>query len=413
MSMKKLRKDVYLAAGAYTVSMGTGRPEFNPRKPRPGLEDYIKEAGQAALAQVVDPTAVEEGVIANFMAARFNKQGNLAGLLPTIHASMEFKPMVRVEGACGSGGLGLATGVRSVLAETADVVMVVGVEVQNTVKAVYGADILAGAGHYATERKEGHAFFFPSKFSDRAGAYQTRFGKEKVRQAMAVWYKNAVEAARRNPLAQEHHNRSEDLMAVGMTPPDGRFFVDHLNLFDCSKVSDGAAAILICSKEGYERLGLKREDVCQVVGLGQAEANLTTPPPDLTTLTTTRVAAAGALSMAGIKAQELDVLEVHDCFTITGVMSMEALGLAEHGKGSDFVLGGNTALGGRYPTNAGGGLVGYGHPTGASGVRMAVDLWKQLTSKAGAFQVAGSPRHGLLVSMGGNDKTVVSMVVRR
>ncbi len=411
--MKKLRKSVFLAAGAYTVSMGTGRLEFNPRKARPGLEEYIQEAGQAVLAQISDPALVDEGVIANFMAARFNRQGNLAGLMPTIHPSMELKPMVRVEGACGSGGLGLATAIRSVLAETADVVMALGVEVQNTVKAIYGADILAGAGHYASERKNGHTFFFPAKFSDRAGAYQAKYGKERTREAMAVWYQNAIENARRNPLAQEFHNRTADLKAVGMTPPDGRFFTDHLNLFDCSKVSDGAAAALLCSKEGYERLGLTRKDVVEVVGLGQAEANLTTPPTDLTALTTSRAAAAGALSMAGLTAQDVHVFEVHDCFTISGILSTEALGLADAGKGADLVLGGETALGGRYPMNTGGGLVGYGHPTGASGVRMAVDLWKQLTGKGGDFQLKNSPEHGLLISMGGNDKTVVSLVVKR
>ena len=139
-----LRKKVYVAAGYYTVSLGTGRKEFDPRKPRPGLEHYIQEAGRGVLKQIPDPALVDECVIGNFMAARFNRQGNLAALMPTIDPVLEYKPSTRVEGACGSGGLAVMTGMKSVLAELADVVLVLGVEVQNTVKAIYGADVLAG-----------------------------------------------------------------------------------------------------------------------------------------------------------------------------------------------------------------------------------------------------------------------------
>ena len=148
--MRTLRRRVFVTAGSNTVSLGTGRKEFHPKKPRPGLEHYIREAGQGALKQVNDVSNIDEGVISNFMAARFNRQGNLAAMMPMVDPKLEYKPLVRVEGACGSGGLGLVTAMRSILAETADAVLTIGVEVQNTVKAVYGADILAGAGHYAS-----------------------------------------------------------------------------------------------------------------------------------------------------------------------------------------------------------------------------------------------------------------------
>ncbi|HEY3451305.1 MAG TPA: hypothetical protein VGK67_33410 [Myxococcales bacterium] len=411
--MKNFQKRVFLAAGAYTVSLGSGRNEFNPKKPRPGLEHYIREAGQAALAQVKSPEAIDEGVVANFMAARFNKQGNLASLMTSAHPALELKPAVRVEGACGSGGLGLATGIKSVLSGLADSVLVMGVEVQNTVKAIYGADILAGAGWYAGERKAGQAYFFPSKFSERAGAYFARYGKEKARRAMAQWYANAVENARLNPLAQEHHNTTRDLLAQGLTAPDPRSFTEHLNNYDCSKVSDGAATIIVCSEEGLKRLGVDRRDAVEVVGLGQAVANLTTPPTDLAALDTSRKAVGIAQEMAGVGSKDMGTFEVHDCFTITGILSVEALGLAPAGQGGDLVLAGETKVGGKHPVNTSGGLVGYGHPTGASGVRMAVDLWKQLTGRAEKAQLKLAKEHGQLISMGGNDKTVVSVVVRR
>jgi len=159
-----------MTGGYNTISMGTGRSEFHPKKPRPGLEHYIKEAGQGTLKQIGGAKNIDEAVIGNFMAPRFNKQANLPGFVPMIDEELQWKPSTSVEGACGSGGLALVSGIKSILAETADVVLSLGVEVQNTVKAIYGADILAGAGWYQ-KRKNGHAYFFPGQFSDRAGAY--------------------------------------------------------------------------------------------------------------------------------------------------------------------------------------------------------------------------------------------------
>src|SRR5208283_2301561 len=157
--MRTLPKPVFLGAGAYTVSLGPGRREFSPRTPRPGLEHYLSAAGAEVMAQIGDPAQLDESVIGNFMAARFNHQGHLGALLTGVHLALEYKPALRVEGACASGGLALATAVKSVLSGLAEAVLVMGVEVQNTVKALYCADYLAGAGHYESERKDGPAFF--------------------------------------------------------------------------------------------------------------------------------------------------------------------------------------------------------------------------------------------------------------
>lgn len=411
--MKRMPKPVFLAAGATTVSLGTGRPEFSPKRPRPGLDETIREAGRQALAQIADPAAIDECVIGNFMAARFNRQGHLGSLMVNVHPALEFKPSLRVEGACASGGLALVSGIKSILSGMADVVLVMGVEVQNTVKAIYCADFLAGAGWYEGERKDGHAYFFPGRFSERAGAYGTRIGMERAREGYAHWFRNAIENARLNPDAQEHTNRAPDLLALGRTAPNPRTFTEHLNLFDCSKVSDGAAAIVLASEAGLHRLGLARKDAVEVAGLGHATANLTTPPPDLAEMTTSKLAAAQALKMAGIDIGDVGVAEVHDCFTVTGLLLAEALGMAAPGEGADAIAGGITRRDGRWPTNTGGGLIGYGHPTGATGVRMAVDLWRQLTGRAVGYQVEVRKEHGLLLNMGGNDKTVVSLALRR
>lgn len=412
--MNKLRKSVYFTAGYNTVSFGSGRKEFHPKKPRPGLEEYITEAGKGVIDQINDAGNIDEGVIGNFMAARFNKQGNLASLIVNIHPSFEYKPMVRVEGACSSGGLCLSTATKSILAETADVVLGIGVEVQNPVKAIYGADILAGAGHYAGERKAGHAYFFPSKFSERAGAYFKKFGEEEARKAMARWYELAILNARKNPKAQEHHNSIDDLFAAGMTRPNPKAFCSDINVFDCSKVSDGASALIVASDEGLEKISVPKSKAAELVGLGVAVADLTKPPPELTKMTTVGAAVKKAYETAGLGPKDIGILEVHDCFTIGGILELEAAGFADYGKGPAFVLAGKTQPDGELPTNATGGLVGFGHYTGGTGVRQAVDLIHQLTSQAGDCQVKipSDRPYGLMVSMGGNDKTVVACIFK-
>jgi len=408
-------RKVYMTAGYQTVSLGTGRKEFNPKKPRPGLEEYIREAGQGVLKQIGGGANVDEGVISNFMAARFNRQGNLAALIPSIDPSLRWKPCVRVEGACGSGGLGLMTGLKSVLASTAEVVLVVGVEVQNTVKAIYGADILAGAGWYRGERKKGHAYFFPASFSDRAGVYFERYGRERTRKAFARWYRNAVENARLCETAQEFHNTTENLEAAALCEPTPRSFVDHLNVFDCSKVSDAGIGIALASEQGLERIGVAKSDAVEVMGWGQVEADLTIPPDDPARLETTVRAVEKALRAAEITVKDLATVECHDCFTLSGLLSVEAIGLAKQGEAPDYVLSGATARTGALPFNTCGGLIGWGHPVGGTGVRQAVSVWQQLTGKAGAWQVpipAERP-YALSVNMGGNDKTVIAVVYRR
>jgi len=412
--MKKLRRKVYMVAGYNTISLGTGRKEFNPKKERPGLEDYIREAGQGTLKLIGGAQHVDECVIGNFMASRFNRQANLAAFFPYVDEGLRYKPAVRVEGACATGGLALMTGIRSILAETAEVVLVLGVEVQNTVKAIYCADYLAGAGWFK-DRKNGHAYFFPGQFSDRTGVYFEKYGRETTRKAFARWYRNAIENARLCSTAQEYHNVTKDPEAQGMTEPNGKTFVDNLSVFDCSKVSDGASAIAVVSEEGLKRCGYSPADAVEVMGWGQIEEDITKQPADLSELATTKQAVKEALGSAGITLDQLGTAEVHDCFTIAGVMCMEAIGFAGKGKGPEFILDGHTARTGRIPVNTTGGLIGWGHPTGGTGVHQAVTIWEQLTGRAGEAQITITPErpYGLTVNMGGDDKTLVSIVYKR
>jgi len=412
--MDKMEKKIYMAAGYNTISLGTGRKEFHPAKPRPGIDHYIKEAGSQVLKNIGGAEVVDETVIGNFMAGRFNGQAHLGAFAPFIDEGLAGKPSTRVEGACASGGLALLTGIKSVLSGSAEVVLALGVEVQNSVKAMYGADILAAAG-WAADRKGGHAFFFPGQFSDRAGVYFERYGRERTRKAFARWYRNAIENARLCPTAQEYHNTSSDLEALAMAEPNGAVFVDYLNYLDCSKVSDGASAIAIVSRDGLRRIGIPLEDAVEITGFGHAVSDITQKPVDPAEMTTGKLAAEKALAMAEISIGQVGTVETHDCFTIAGILGVEALGLAKKGEGPDYVLAGETSRTGEMPFNTTGGLIGWGHPTGATGVHMAVTLWEQLTGKAGDAQINIRPArpYGLSLNMGGDDKTLVSIVYKR
>lgn len=409
--MKKLRKKVFIAAGYNTIYFGPGRKEFDPSKSMPSFETYLKETAAGTCAQVATRD-FDEGILGSFMPARFLKQANLPGFLPFMIPELLGKPCTGIEGACGTGGRALAAAIRSVLAETADAVFVAAFEVQNTMKSVYGADVLAGAAYYNSERKNGQAFFFPGIFSERAGAYFDKYGQELPRRAMAKWYEQAILNARKNPKAQEYHNETANLMELAMTSPNPKTFVPYLNLFDCSKVSDGASSLLIVSEEGLKKLGIPREDAVEIIAVGEAEGDITKEPIDPTWFSTTEKAVKEALTSAHLTKEDIGILELHDCFSITALLALEAIGFADAGKAPQFILDGHTHVkDGSIPTNPSGGLLGFGHPTGASGVRQAVDLWMQFTGKAPNPVNIKKP-HGLMISMGGNDKTLTSIIVR-
>lgn len=391
------RKKIYALAGATSLFYGPGRKEFDPSLPMPRFETYLQETAKRTLGQVNHPE-FDEGIIGSFMAAQFLHQANLPAFLPFVVPSLEGKPCTGVEGACGTGGRAIGVGIRSLLSDLADRVFVLGFEVQNSVKSVYGADILAGAAYYQGQRKQGHAFFFPALFAERAGAYFKRYGEQITRQALAQWYENAILNARKYPDAQEYQNQVKDLIALGMTPPDPVRFLPYLNLFDCSKVTDGAASIVLATEEGLRNLEVKKEDAVEIIALGEAQGDITKQTKDLTWLEQTEKAVQKALQAAQLKPQDIGMVELHDCFSITGLLMLEAIGLVPRGKAPEFVLNGLP-----MPVNTTGGLIGFGHPTGASGVRMLVDLQRNMSQ-------AKTP-YGMLISMGGDDKTVTAIIV--
>ena len=408
--MKKLSKKIFVTAGYNSIFMGTGRPEFNPTKPMRTFEEYLKETAEGTCTQVKNPN-LDEGVIANFMAGRFIKQGNLPGFLPFMVPSLQYKPCTRVEGACGSGGIAIATGIKSILAGCSNSVFVTGFEIQNIVKAVYGADYLAGAAYYNGMRKNGHSHFFPNIFSKRAGVYFEKYGAEKGRKALAQWFVNAIENARKSPKAQEHTNAANNLMELGLTAPNPNQFLEYLNYYDCSKISDGASSLILADEEGLLKLGVDKNDCIEIIGFAMAEGDITAEPKDPTIMDTTEFVAKNIFQNTGTSIKDIGLLELHDCFTISGLLALEAIGATAKGKGAEFVIEGHTKSSGLLPVNLSGGLIGFGHPTGATGVRQMVDLLHQFTQKA-ANQIKPKKDLGMMISMGGNDKSLAAFIVK-
>jgi len=164
---------------------------------------------------------------------------------------------------------------------------------------------------------------------------------------------------------------------------------------------------------GLRRLELIKNAV-EVIGYGQVIRNITNDPTDLTELETIKKASHKAMKDAGVTIDQIGTIETHDCFSIAGILATEAFGLAARGEGADYVAAGNTARDGAMPMNTTGGLIGWGHPTGATGVHQAVTMWQQLTGKAGKAQIsiADNRPYGMTVNMGGDDVTVVAIVIK-
>jgi len=350
---------------------------------------------------------VEQGFIGNFLGELFVSQGHLGAALAGADSALEGTPMMRVEGACASGGLAALCGVQAVAAG-ADVVLIAGAEVQTTTSARVGGDYLARAAHYERQRPLDD-FTFPAIFADRTRQYRERFDVSEADIGLAAV--KAYANANRNELAHMKSRSMDAATASAASETNPNFLTNpecsaYLKVSDCSQVSDGGSALFLVSEEGLKKVGASAADAIEVVGMGSATASLYTDG-SRTGLGTTALAAQRAYSAADVGATDVDVAEVHDCFTVAEVLMYEALGFANEGEGTHLLKEGATDIGGRLPVNTGGGLVGFGHPVGATGVKQMVEVWRQMKGRCGDYQVGGDVEVGLTANMGGDDKSVV------
>ena len=412
-------RPVYIAAQALTPFIGRGNPNFIAPghadfgvKENPTLEAYIVGVVKQLIDDTgIDPSLIQRGYIGNFAGDLFCHQAHLGAMVSRADDRLAGIGFARVEAACASGGVGIVNAVEAIQAGL-DVVLVVGAEVQTTVRAREGADYLARAAHYATER-DIDDFTFPALLARRAKAYKEAYGL--TERDLAHFSVKAYSNGNRNPLAHMHAVKMtlEQAEAVSDTNPkilQNPQLHDHLKVSDCSQVSDGAAAVLITSEAGLKKLGRSMQDAVQLHGYGFC-TNPLGQVKDLLRLDTTAAATAEAMRDANVTVQDIQVAEVHDCFTIAELMMYEAIGLAEPGKGMDLMRSGRTSLEGDLPVNTGGGLVSFGHPVGATGVKQAAEIYRQMKGLCGDYQVRRELHTGLTANMGGDDRTVVALVL--
>lgn len=330
---------------------------------------------------------VDSMYIGSMSSGLFVGQEHLGSLLAD-YLGQKSIPACRVESACASGGLALRQGFIEVASGLSDFVLVAGVEKMtdlNPNEATYAL------GTAADQEYEGYnGITFPGLYALIARAHMERYGTTREQLAM-VAVKNHENGAH-NPLAQFPFRVSIE------TVLNSPLVADPLRVLDCSPITDGAAAVILAPAEVAKRL---KKPVVKIIGSGHATDSIALAQrEDITWLESTSRAAGRALAMAGKKIEEINVFEVHDCFTIAEICVIEALGLVDKGKGGQAVEAGLTKLDGRFPVNPSGGLKAKGHPVGATGVAQAIEILKQLRGEAGARQVKGA-RFGLTQNMGG------------
>jgi len=373
----------------------------------------------------LDPSVIETLYIGNFSSDQFEHQAHIAPIL-TDAVGLLPRPAARVEDACASGGVALRQGLMAIASGMYDVVLVGGVEKMTALNTAAVTEALATAADVPYEISAG--FTFPGFYAAMASAYMHRYGM-KSEHLMNVAIKNHDNASL-NPNAQFGvtiqkwmEGRVAAAIKKGKPAPTWSTVWDFLRdesgnptvawplrLFDCSPVTDGAAAILLVAEERAREF---TDYPIHIIGSGQASDSALHDRPQLTTIPTAKIAAAIAYAMAGITAKDIRIAEVHDCFTIAEVIAGEDLGFFAPGEGFKAAEDGMTARNGAKPINTSGGLKAKGHPVGASGVAQAVEVWKQMRGLAEARQVEGDVSLALTHNVGATGSTCVVHIYER
>ncbi len=408
-----------LSRGVAVVGVGMSKfgvfPELTSR-------DLFVEAFQELRQSVqkgFDPKDIEAFYMGNFTSDHFENQAHLA---PIVASWVGLSPVAstRIEDACASSGVALRQGALAIASGDVDVVLVGGLEKMTDLPGAKVTDALALAADSLFEIPAG--FTFPGFYAAMATAYIDQY-KADPDALLRVGIKNhengglndkaqfnqtipQVMAGKRKKAEQKGLPipEWEDEMAFMKDLKANPMIAWPLRLFDCSPVSDGAAAVLLVSEE----LASKYSDSpIFVVGSGQASDGALAERESLSSVPAAEKASQHAYAMAGIGPEDIDFAEVHDCFTIAEIMASEDLGFFPRGEGWKAAMEGQTARTGSHPINTSGGLKSKGHPVGASGVGQVVEVWKQMHGIAGERQLPGTLKYGLTHNVGGTGQTCV------
>ena len=347
--------------------------------------------------------------VGNFIAEQYISQGHLGAFLTEVNPAFYGVPSARYEAACASSSVALDAAITKIEAGEYDVCIVVGWEIMKSVDSKKGGDILGRAAYYEKEGK-GVDLPFPKLFGRLADATIEKYGLDPQRYMNALAKISCINYvnAKRNPLAQTRKWFMSYEEAISRGSESNPIVGGLLSVSDCSQVTDGAAVVILCSEKYLNEKGLQGN--AYVKGYGHRTAPLLFDKKmednanSEYVLPWTRQACVDAYRRSGLTVDDIDVFETHDCFSSSEFAAISVFGICEPGKECDAVENGVIAFGGPKPINPSGGLIGCGHPVGATGARMFVDLYKQVTGKAGLYQV-NKARNGMMLNLGGSATT--------
>ncbi|MGZ6791895.1 MAG: acetyl-CoA acetyltransferase [Mycobacteriales bacterium] len=395
--------------------LGGAQTDFARNVAREGLEvtDLVGEAVRDTLADArVEAAQVQTVHVGNAFGQLFNGQGMLGAMPATVEPALWGVPAMRHEAACASGGLAVLAAGAEIEAGRYDVALVLGVEQERNVPGDQAARILGAAAHVGHEDTD-VPYMWPHQFDLLAEEYDRRYGlsHEHLAGIAELNHRNAKD----NPFAQ---TRGWQVTEFGETP-DNPVVAGRVRRTDCSQVSDGAAGIVLAgprfAQEWADRHGVDLDDVPRLLGWGHRTVGLAYRPKvdhdGPYVMPHVRQAITDAFDRAGVAdVFALDGVETHDCFTPSEYLAIDHFGITGPGESWKAVESGDLERTGSMPVNPSGGLIGGGHPVGATGVRMVLDATRQVSGRAGATQVEGARRFATL-NIGGSTTTTVSFVV--
>jgi len=354
--------------------------------------------------------------VGNFIAEKYVDQGHLGAFLTEIDPAFYGVPSARYEAACASSSVAIDAAQTKIKSGDYDICIVVGWELMKTVDSGIGGDYLGRAAYYDKECR-GIDLPFPKLFGKLADETLKKYpelDEERYMNALARISEINYSNAKRNPLAQTRKWFMSYEQANARGTDTNPCVGGRLAVSDCSQITDGAAVVILSSEKYL--LEKKIKDKPYIKGFGHRVAPLLFEKKMADSrnseylLPWTRQAVLDAYRRSGLTVADIDIFETHDCFTSSEYAAISALGLTEPGKEFEAVERGLIAFGGSKPVNPSGGLIGCGHPVGATGVRMLLDLYKQVTGTAEGYQVHNA-RNGIMLNIGGTATTNYVFIV--
>ncbi|MBL8630526.1 MAG: acetyl-CoA acetyltransferase [Rhodospirillaceae bacterium] len=403
--------------------LGGYQTDFKRNWAREGLEvvDMFRETLENGLNETnVDVADIETAHVGNFTAELFCHQGHMGGFFAEVNPKLAGIPAGRHEAACASGSIALLAASAEIESGRYGMAAVLGIEMMRNVPGDKAADNIGGPAMFSGHECQGVKYPWPHMFSVLGDEYDKRYGL-KHEHLMGI-AKTNFDNAKRNPNAQTR-NYTFDALSFTQDDQANPVIDGRIRKQDCGQVSDGAAVVFLASAERAaeyaKKRGLKLDDLAYIEGWGHRTASISygkkieySKDKDYV-FPHVRGTILDAFKRAGIKdVSQLSGIETHDCFTTTEYMAIDHFGITPPGQSWRAVEDGTIAITGKTPINPSGGLIGLGHPVGATGVRMMLDSAKQVTGKAGGYQVEGAKRFATL-NIGGSATTTVSFIVSK